>query len=171
MSNIKRIFIIGHSGAGKGVLAQAVAKKLGWKFVNADVLSCEFTLGRTLSEVMGTGGEQAFNRSLAEILSNQITQENIVVTTDESIICDEKARELLNSEFTVYLTVSIPVLLERMAKDDPRPLLPVANFAVFLNKIRNERDELYKQVASFSLSSDNGDIEEDAASIIKAMTK
>lgn len=31
MSNIKRIFIIGHSGAGKGVLAQAVAKSLGWK--------------------------------------------------------------------------------------------------------------------------------------------
>jgi len=38
MSNIKRIFVIGHSGAGKGVLAQAVAKKLGWKFINADVL-------------------------------------------------------------------------------------------------------------------------------------
>lgn len=33
MSNIKRIFIIGHSGAGKGVLAQAVAKSLGWKFI------------------------------------------------------------------------------------------------------------------------------------------
>ena len=35
MSSIKRIFIIGHSGAGKDVLAQAVAKKLGWKFFNA----------------------------------------------------------------------------------------------------------------------------------------
>jgi shikimate kinase len=29
MSNTKRIFMIGHSGAGKGVLDQAVAKKLG----------------------------------------------------------------------------------------------------------------------------------------------
>ena len=93
MSNIKRIFIIGHSGAGKGVLAQAVAKKLGWKFINADVLGCAAHIGRTVSEVVGTEGERAFNRCLTEILSHQITKENVVVTTDESIICDDKARE------------------------------------------------------------------------------
>jgi ATP-dependent protease Clp ATPase subunit len=50
MSSIKRIFIIGHSGAGKGVLAQAVAKKLGWKFINADVLGCAAHIGRTVYE-------------------------------------------------------------------------------------------------------------------------
>lgn len=57
----------------------------------------------------------AFNRCLTEILSHQITKENIVVATDESIICDEKARELLKSEFTVYLKVSLPLQLERIS--------------------------------------------------------
>jgi shikimate kinase len=36
MSKHKRIFIVGHSGAGKGVLAQALSKKLGWQFLDAD---------------------------------------------------------------------------------------------------------------------------------------
>ncbi len=118
MSNIKRIFIIGHSGAGKGVLAQAVAKKLGWKFINADVLGCAAHIGRTVSEVVGTEGERAFNYCLTEILFHQISKENIVVTTDESIICDEKACELLKSEFTVYLKVSLFMQLGSIAEDD-----------------------------------------------------
>ena len=171
MNNIKRVFIIGHSGAGKGVLAKAVAKSLGWKFINADVLGCAAHIGRTPSEVLGTEGERAFNRCLTEILSHQITKENIVVTTDESIICDEKARELLKSEFTVYLKVSVPVQLERIAEGDYRPLLPVDNFAALINKLHDQRDGLYEQVASFSLSSDDGNIEGHASSIVKAMTK
>lgn len=171
MNHIKRIFIVGHSGAGKGVLAQAIAKSLGWKFINADVLGCVTHIGRTVSEVVGTEGEQAFNRCLTEILSHQVTKENIVVTTDESIICDEKARELLKSEFTVHLKVSVPVQLERISEGDYRPLLPVDNFAGVIDKLHNERNCLYEQVASFSLSSDDGDIEGHAASIVKAMTK
>lgn len=171
MSNIKRIFIIGHSGAGKGVLAQAVAKMLGWKFINADVLGCAVHIGRTVSEVVGAEGEQAFNRCLTEILSHQITKENIVVTTDESIICDEKACALLKSEFTVYLKVSTAVQLERISEGEYRPLLPVDNFAVFLDKLHDERDSLYEQVSSFSLSSDNGDIEVHAANIINFMRR
>ena len=171
MSSIKRIFIIGHSGAGKGVLAQAVPKKLGWKFINADVLGGAAHIGRTVSEVMGSEGERAFNRCLTEILSHQITKENVVITTDESIICDEKARELLKSEFTVYLKVSVPVQLERISEGDYRPLLPVDNFAALIDKLHDERDGLYEQVASFSLSSDDGDIEAHASSIVKAMTK
>ena len=171
MSNIKRIFIIGLSGAGKGVLAQEVAKNLGWKFINADILGCVAHIGRTASEVLGTEGERAFNRCLTEILSNQITKENIVVTTDENIICNEKARELLKSEFTVYLKVSTAVQLERISEGDYRPLLPVDNCAAFIDTLHGERNSLYEQVASFSLSSDNGDIEGHAESIVSAMKK
>lgn len=60
--------------------------------------------------------------------------------------------------------------LERISEGDYRPLLPVNNFAAFIDKLHADRDSLYEQVASFSLNSDNGDIEEHAASLVKAMT-
>lgn len=164
MSQIKRIFIVGHSGAGKGVLAQGIAKELGWKFINADVFGCAGCIGRTVSEVIGEEAEKSINHCLAEILSHQIGKDNIVVTTDENIICDEKARELLKSEFTVYLKVSTSVQVERLS--DYRPLLPVDNFESFLDQLHNERDSLYEQVASFSLSSDNGDIDEHVKNVM-----
>ncbi len=33
MNKVKRIFIIGHMGADKLLLAEALAKKLGWNFI------------------------------------------------------------------------------------------------------------------------------------------
>ncbi len=169
MNQFQRIFIIGHSGAGKGVLAEAIAKKLGWKFINADVFGGAAHIGRTVSDVVGKEGEHNLNHCLTEILSHQINKNNIVVTTDESIICDEKARQLLKSEFTVYLKVSTSVQVERLS--NYRPLLPVDNFGVFLDQLREQRDNLYEEAASFSLSSDNGDIDEHAKRVIDALPR
>lgn len=167
MRQNKRIFIVGHSGAGKGALAQAIAKELGWKFINADVFGCTAHLGRQLSDVIGIEGKQSFSRCLTEILRHQMGKENIVVTTDENIIADEKTRELLKSEFTVYLKVSPSVQAKRLSND--RPLLPVENFESFLSKLQDEQNSLYEEVASFSLSSDDGDIDGHAKSVINKL--
>lgn len=164
MSKYKRIFIVGHSGAGKGVLAQALAKRMSWQFIDAD-----FALARPVTEIIGKQGEDTFHQCLSDILSYQKTKENIVVTTDDSIICYQKNQELLSSEFVVYLKVSLDVQLDRIAHN--RPLLPTADYKAFLNKLRQERDDLYEQVASFSLSSDDGAIDEHVSSIIKAIGK
>lgn len=163
MNQAKRIFIIGHSGAGKGVLAKEIAKELGWKFIDAD-FGLAPSIGRSLDQILGNQGEERFYQSLSDILKHQITQENIVVTTDDSIICSEKNRQLLSSEFTVYLKVSTPIQLERISHN--RPLLPNDDFKAFLDKLRKERDDFYEQVASFSINSVNE--KEDAASVIKA---
>ena len=57
MSKAKRIFIVGQSGAGKGVVAEEVAKQLGWKFINADVLASVASIGRSVTDVFGAGCE------------------------------------------------------------------------------------------------------------------
>lgn len=168
MTKPKRIFIVGHSGAGKGVLAQALAKKLGWNYIDAD-FGLAPTIGRSIAEILGNQGEKSFNQCLTDILSAQIKKENIVVTTDDSIVGDEKNRALLSSEFTVNLKVSAKVQLERISIN--RPLLPTSDYQAFLDTLRQERDAFYDEVSSFSLSSDNGAIEEHVASVIQALEK
>lgn len=166
MSQHKRIFIVGHSGAGKGVLAQALAKKLDWQYLDADFALAP-SIGRSLTEIIGKQGEEIFHQCLSDILLHQTGKNNIVVTTDDSIICSDKSRKLLASEFTVYLKVSPPVQLERIAHN--RPLLPLTDYNEFLDKLHHERDALYEEVASYSISSDDGDIDEHVASIIKRL--
>jgi shikimate kinase len=165
MSTPNRIFIVGHSGAGKGVLAQALAQKLNWKFIDAD-FGLAASIGRGLHDILGTEGEACFLNCLNTILSEQIKQDNIIVTTDGSIVCHEQNRALLASEFTVSVDVSPNVQLERISHN--RPLLPNVDYQAFLNTLRQERDALYTQVASLSLNSDNNDIEEHVSSVIRA---
>ena len=169
MSKAKRIFIVGQSGAGKGVVAEEVAEQLGWKFVNADVLASVASIGRSVTDVFGSGSEDKFNQTLTEILQHQVTQENIVVTTDENVACDPNAREILKSEFTVYIEVSTLVQAERMSSY--RPLLPVDDYLSLLDGLQKERNPSFAEVASFTINSDNGDIERDAKSVVEEYNK
>ncbi|RAP35701.1 hypothetical protein B1207_11475 [Legionella quinlivanii] len=166
MAERKRIFIIGHSGAGKGVLAQALAKELGWKFISTD-FALESSIGRNMEEIISEQGAEAFQNCLSEILAYQMTKNNIVVTTDESIIFSEKNRKLLASEFTIYLQVSLNIQLERISYN--RPLLPVENYANFLEKRHHLHDRLYKEASVFSLSSDDGEIDTHVQQIVNAL--
>lgn len=166
MNKYKRIFIIGHSGAGKGMLAEGVAKKLGWKYLDAD-FALASSIGRSLSEILGNSGEEKFQECLTEILTYQLTQENIVVTTDDSIIDSAKNQQLLSKEFTVYSKVSTRIQSERIAYN--RPLLPQTNFKSFLDELHQKRDTHYEKVANFSVNSEEGELAEHIESIVKAI--
>jgi len=52
MTQHNRIFIVGHSGAGKGVLAKALAEKLGWQFMIAQFFRHFYQPRRTLAKSM-----------------------------------------------------------------------------------------------------------------------
>ncbi|MEO8401523.1 MAG: shikimate kinase [Gammaproteobacteria bacterium] len=161
----KRIFIIGHMGAGKFLLTEALAKKLGWELIDANP-SLERYIGRSLSEILGIQGEEAFHRCENEILSHYIDKEHVVVVLEESVIATKENRKLLSSEFVIYLKVSVPTQLERM-KGGRVPLLPIADMKVFLDKQHNERDHLFEEVATLTI--DSVSVEDDVNKIIKAL--
>jgi len=165
MAKPKRIFIVGHMGAGKALLSEALAKKLGWQYIDANP-SLERYIGRSLSEILGSMGEEAFHQCEAQIISHYIGKEHVVVLMEEAVIATEENRKLLSSEFVVYLKVSTPVQMERM-KGGRIPLLPIADLKAFLDKQHLERDSLFEEVATLTIESIS--VEEDVNKIIKAL--
>lgn len=162
----KRIFIVGHSGAGKGLLATEVANKLNWQFIDSD-FSLAASIGKNTSEIIGKQGEELFCNTLHEILKYQLSKENIVVTTDDSIVCDPKNRKLLANELVVYLKVSTQVQLERMGNN--RPLLPMTDYMKFLNSLHHDRDAAFEEVAKLTLNSDDNALYEHVDTVVKAI--
>ena len=77
--------------------------------------------------------------------------------------------EILKSEFTVYIEVSTSVQAEIMS--NYRPLLPVADYLALLDGLQKERNSWFSEAASFTINSDNGDIERDAKSFVEAYNK
>lgn len=167
-SKPNRIFIIGHSGAGKGVLAKAIAEKLNWKLIDAD-FGLEIQTGLTLQECIGQQGEEAFHHSESKILTHLFTKQNIVVTTDAAIVCSEKNRQLLSSEFVVYLKVNVTTQLERLSRFQKsllESLLEKNDIRNFLEKLHQERDELYSQSSKLFVDSDDNDLDKHVEKVI-----
>jgi shikimate kinase len=160
----KRIFILGHMGAGKALLSEALAKKLNWQFVDANP-SLERYIGRSLNEILGKQGEEAFHHCEAEIISYYMGKEQVVVLLEEAVIATAENRKLLASEFVVYLKVSTPVQIERM-RDGRKPALPVPDLKAFLDKLHLERDGFFEEVATLTI--DSVSVEEDVNKIVNS---
>lgn len=177
MNKPKRIFVVGHMGAGKFVFTEALAKKLGWEIVDANP-SMERYLGRHTRDILGEQGEAAFNRTQEDIISHSKTKENVLVLLEECVVTSEQCRKLLSSEYVVYLKVSIPTQLERM-KTGRVPSLPVDNMQDFLEKQHRERDPFYEEIATLVVEtkgSSDDDVEickiidEDVNKVMKALS-
>ena len=167
MDKPKRIFIVGHMGAGKSLRGEALAKKLGWRYIDANP-GLERYIGRNLNEIVGKQGEEAFHQCEAEIISYYIGKEHVVVVMEEAVIATKKNRKLLSSEFVVYLKVSAPTQIERWPSGRP-PLLPIADLKAFLDKQHSLRDSLFEEVAALTIESIS--IEEDANRIIRTLNE
>ncbi|HAT1867324.1 TPA: shikimate kinase [Legionella pneumophila] len=167
MKQPQRIFIVGHHGAGKGLLAKSVAQSLGWQFVDAD-LGLEPHVGRHLSEILGGPGSDAFYGCQFDILTFLCTQEYIVVATDSSVVLSLKNRQLLRDEMTVFLDVSTPVQIDRTSRNAAN-LLPIPSLCNFFDQLHDERDNLYKEVAILTIHGDDGKLEEHTRCIVKAI--
>lgn len=165
MTKPKRIFIVGHTGAGKALRSEALAKKLGWQFIDANP-GLERYIGRNLNDIFGVQGEEAFHRCEAEIISHYIGKDHVVVLLEEAVIATEQNRKLLSSEFVVYLKVPTSVQIERWPSGR-MPLLPIADLKAFLDKQHLERDSLFEEVATLTIESTS--VAEDVNKIIKAL--
>lgn len=161
----KRIFVVGHMGAGKALLSEALARKLDWQFIDANP-SLERYIGRSLQDILGKQGEAAFHHCEAEIITHCMDKDNVVVVLEEAVIASEENRKLLSQEYVIYLKVSIATQIERM-KHGRVPLLPIPNLYAFLDKLHQERDVFFEAVASLVIDSVN--VEIDVEQIITAL--
>lgn len=166
MNPCERIFIIGQQGAGKGLLAKSVAQSLGWQVVDAD-FGLETQIGRSLSDILGPQGSDAFYDCQLAILNALCTRKQVVIITDSTVVLSLRNRQLLRNEMTVFLDVSTRVQIERTSHNR-EPLLEVADLKEFFDCLHKERDSLYKEVATLTISSDDGKLPDHTLAIVDA---
>jgi shikimate kinase len=166
MAPLKRIFIVGHMGAFKSALGKGLAEKLGWQYIDANP-SLERLIGRSLHEILGEQGEAAFHACEAQIISEYINKEHVVIVLEEAVLATQNNRSLLSSECVVYSKISIPVQMERML-NGPQPLLPISDLKAFVNKLHLERDKFFEEVATITIEP-TFSLEDDVNKIMKAI--
>tara|TARA_B100001093_G_scaffold520391_1_gene615387 strand:- start:11179 stop:11697 length:519 start_codon:yes stop_codon:yes gene_type:complete len=151
------IFLVGAMGSGKSSVGKALAETLHRNFLDVDA-EIESRTGANIEWIFDMDGEQGFRDRESKIFSTLISENAraVIATGGGIILREENRRLLLNNGLVIYLCASSKQLFQRTRKDRKRPLLQVADRKSVIEKLLEERDPLYRQVADIVVNSGQG---------------
>ncbi|MDY0027294.1 MAG: shikimate kinase [Lentimicrobium sp.] len=158
----KPVFIVGYMGSGKSTVGKKVAGKLGYKFVDMDVLIVDL-VGESIPEIFSSKGEDAFRQLERSVLQSLCSRSNTVVSTGGGAPCFFDNMKLMNnSGITVYLNMQVRSLSDRLQKSKlERPLLPAMpadDLEQYISRHLTERIPYYNE-ARLVVKGENADID------------
>jgi len=161
------IALIGFMGAGKTVVGEALAQKLGKEFIELDAL-IEQRAGKTIPEIFRQDGEIAFREREIEAVKEVSGKKNAVIACGGGVVLNQINIDRLRKEsLIVYLKASPGVILRRTAKDEnERPLLKAADRASEIRRLLQFRKPFYERAADITIDTSRLDVESVAEEII-----
>lgn len=117
------IYLIGFMGSGKSTLGRILANVLGFEFVDLDELF-EQRFGRPIPEYFAREGEEAFRAAERSLVEESARLQRTIVAAGGGAFLEESNRSLmLTHGLTIYLRLSVSLLMERLRTSRNRPLL------------------------------------------------
>ena len=141
-----KIVLTGFMGTGKTSVGRELSKQLNYKFIDTDVL-IEEREGTPISLVFKNKGEDYF-RSLEQATVEDVSKlDNVVIATGGGVIKNKQnVTNLGNRGVLLWLKADPEIILKRvMLEGGKRPLLDVEEPLNEINKLLNERLDLYNQ--------------------------
>ncbi|WP_054739230.1 shikimate kinase [Cellulosilyticum ruminicola] len=116
------ICLIGFMGSGKTTVGEALAKKMGWNWVDLDA---EIVKGEknSIANIFAEKGEGYFRRLETQYLSKVLEEPKTIISTGGGVVVTPENIEMLVKNNTVYLNWEFDTLYERIASDKARPLV------------------------------------------------
>lgn len=154
MSNI---ILIGMPGAGKSTVGVVLAKKLGYAFVDADLV-IQSREGKLLHEIISERGVEGFWR-VEESVGESIEAHRTVIATGGSAVYGPKAMTHYKQIGTViYLSLPLAGIRERLGDLDERGV--TLREGQDLDSLYAERLPLYEKYADITVACEGMEIRE-----------
>ena len=157
-------------GVGKTTLGKIVAKKTGLKFIDTDTNIEENCLMK-ISEIFKKKGEKFFRLEENKEVLKSLKKSNSVIALGGGAFMDKTIRDnVLKSAVSIWLDVTLKDLNKRINWNNKRPLLNEENNLKKINKLYDERKNIYK-LANHKINCNNLSKESIAKKIITLYEK
>ena len=152
----KNIVLIGFMGSGKSSIARELSGALGYPMIDTDALIVE-RAGKPIRDIFAQEGEDAFREMESTVLREleESLPPHHIIATGGGIIARAANREILRRMgFVVWLVVSAEEIIKRTENSRERPLLNNDNQMETINRLLDERRELYRATAHQEIETD-----------------
>ncbi|MBR5799006.1 MAG: shikimate kinase [Lachnospiraceae bacterium] len=152
---MNNLILIGMPGAGKSTVGVVLAKKMGYRFLDSDLLIQEQT-GKLLYQLIEELGEAGF-LMLENEVNASIETERAVIATGGSAVYGKEAMEHFGTiGKRIYLKLSYEQLAERLGDLQERGV--VMKEGMTLTDLYKERAPLYETYADVVIDCENKSI-------------
>lgn len=142
------IVLIGMPGAGKSTVGVVLAKRLGYRFVDSDLVIQE-RYGKLLHQLIEENGVEGFWKIENEVNAS-LDQKQSVIATGGSVVYEEEAMKHLGDIGTVvYLELSYEEIAERLGDLNARGV--TLRPGQTLRDLYEERKPLYEKYADMTI--------------------
>jgi len=153
------ILLIGYRGTGKTTVAQLLALRLGWSWIDTDA-EIELAAGKSIREIFADQSEEVFRDRETQVLSQLSQRDEHVFALGGGAILRTENRELIRDiGQTVWLQAAAETLCSRISGDETtaerRPNLTADGGLTEIIDVLHRREPLYRECADIEVDTEN----------------
>lgn len=158
MNPSHNLFIIGPTGAGKTSIGRRLAAHYGLSFVDLDQ-EIEQHCGVDVSTVFEIEGEAGFRQRESMLLDDISQRTGVLLATGAGAVLAAANRQHLGERgYVIWLQTTIAQQLERLERDQRRPLLAVPDRRERLHAMAEVRAPIYRDLADLAVPGEHGSV-------------
>lgn len=154
---MNNIVLIGMPGAGKSTIGVILAKVLGYRFIDTDLL-IQQQENRLLKDIIETEGLTNFLDIEGEVIKNLVTDYSVIATGGSVIYRQAAMEHLKNHGILVYIRLNYGTINSRLGNIRSRGV--VLKDGQSLYSLYEERCPLYEQYADIIMDAEGLSMEE-----------
>ena len=160
------IILIGMPAVGKSTVGVVVAKRLGYGFIDTDLLIQEKE-GKLLREIIAERGAEGF-LEIEDKINSRVNVKKTVVSPGGSVVyCENAMKHYKEIGKVVYLKVSFETISKRLRNARRRGV--VLKDGQTLKDLYDERTSLFEKYADIIICEDGLRLEETIDKVLEAL--
>lgn len=163
---MQNIILIGMPGAGKSTVGIVLAKALGYKFIDTDLVIQE-DQGMLLQSIIEKYGSKGFNTIENNVISSIKTDKSVIATGGSAVYGAEAMQNLKSSGNILYLELPLNEIKKRLGNLERRGVSMEKGQT--LETLYNERIPLYEKYSDLTIHCNKLQIREIINIIIKQL--
>ena len=163
---MNNIILIGMPAVGKSTIGVVIAKRLGYKFIDTDILIQEET-GKLLREIIAEQGREGFLR-VEDDVNSRVNVDRAVISPGGSVVyCENAMKHYKEIGKILYLKVSYETISKRLKNAKKRGV--VLRDGQTLEDLYDERVKLFEKYADITVAEDGLSLEETIENVLDAV--